>query len=280
MHTLLLLAVLSASKSGHLPINGVDYYYEVRGAPSAATPVLLLHGGLGSIEMFSPALPELAAGRQVIAVELQGHGRTALGKRPFKLESMGDDMAELVKRLGFEKVDAVGYSLGGGVAARFALQHPERVRKLVLISTAFSDDGYYAEIKAQQKGVTAAAVEQMKATPMYESYARLAPKNEFGRLLDTLGTFMQQKYDWSQDMKKLQGRPVMLVYADSDMFRPEHMVQFYQLLGGGLRDPGWMREKQSSARLAILPDATHYDVALNPKLAPTLITFLDAKPAA
>src|SRR6185503_7432591 len=106
--------------------------------------------------------PELAAGRQVIAVELQGHGRTPLGKRPFKLESMGDDMAEIVKRLGFEKVDVVGYSLGGGVAFQFALQHPERVRKLALISTVFSDDGYYAEIKAQQKGVTAAAVEQMK----------------------------------------------------------------------------------------------------------------------
>src|SRR5437870_5739398 len=120
------------AKGARLAINGVDYYYEVRGK---GEPLLLLHGGLGSIDMFRPGLlPTLAAKRKVIAVDLQGHGRTPLGERPFKLESIGDDMAELVKRLGHDRVDMVGYSLGGGVALRMALQHPERVRRLVLVS--------------------------------------------------------------------------------------------------------------------------------------------------
>src|SRR6185503_18007394 len=94
-------------------------------------PLLLLHGGLGSIEMFGPVMPELLrAGRKVIAVDLQGHARTPLGDRPFKLESIGDDMAELVKRLGHEQVDVLGYSLGGAVALRMAIQQPQAVRRL------------------------------------------------------------------------------------------------------------------------------------------------------
>jgi pimeloyl-ACP methyl ester carboxylesterase len=263
-------------KNGYQEINGVNYYYEVRGR---GEPLLLLHGGLGSIDMFAPVLPALTKGRQVIAVDLHGHGRTALGARPFKLESIGDDMAELVKRLGQPKVDVLGYSMGGGVALRMALQKPDSVRRLVLVSTPFSDDGFYPGIKAQQTQVNAGAVAMMKETPMYKTYMQLAPKpEEFPRLLDTLGAFMRGKYDWSKEIAAAKLKmPIMLVYGDADMFKPEHEIAFYKLLGGGLQDAGWNRETISTNRLAILPDLTHYDVFTSPRLASTVVPFLNGE---
>ena len=261
-------------KSGHVPVNGVNYYYEVHGS---GEPVLLLHGGLGSIDMFEPWLPRLAEGRTVIAVDLHGHGRTALGDRKINLVDMGNDMAEIVRKLGHDKVDVLGYSLGGGVGLRFAVQHPQRVRRLVLVSTGFAQTGFYPEMLPQQATVGAAMAEQMKETPMYKSYKAIAPKpEEFPKLLDQMGAWMRQPYDWSADVKKLT-MPVMLVYGDSDMYRPEHIVEFYQLLGGGLKDAGWMREHMSKNRLAILPDLTHYDIFLSPSLVPTVRPFLDGK---
>lgn len=263
-----------AAKTGRLTVNGVTYYYEVYGK---GEPLLLLHGGLGSIEMFGPSLPALSKGRKVIAVDLEGHGRTPLGDRPYKLESQGDDMAELVKQLGHESVDVLGYSMGGGVALRMAIQKPASVRRLVLVSTPYSDDGFYPGIRAQQTQVSAAAAPMMKDTPMYKTYAALAPKPEdFPKLLDTLGGFMRQKYDWSADVKTLK-MPVMLVYGDSDMFKPEHEIKFYQLLGGGLQDAGWQRETMSKNRLAILPDLTHYDIFTSPRLAATALPFLNGE---
>ena len=264
----------TAAKSGRVLVNGVNYYYELHGR---GEPLLLLHGGLGSIDMFRPVLPSLAENRLVIAVDLQGHGRTALGKRAFRLEAMGDDMAALVKKLGFAQVDVLGYSLGGGVALRMALQKPASVRRLALVSTGFSDDAFYPEMKALQGQVSGKAAPMMKETPMYQAYAAVAPNvAAFPRLLDALGDFMRSKYDWSSEVPKLT-MPVMLVYGDSDMFRPEHMVKFYQLLGGGLRDAGWQRETMSKNRLAILPDRTHYDIVTSPGLVTTVLPFLNAR---
>ncbi|GAB6470425.1 alpha/beta hydrolase [Bacillus cereus] len=258
-------------RSGVLPVDGVDYYYELHGQ---GEPLLLLHGGLGSGAMFGPVLSALAQRNTVILVDLQGHGRTALGERAFGIEAMGDDRGALVQRLGYDRVDVVGYSLGGGVALRMAVQRPAQVRKLVLVSSSYSNDAFYPAIGGQQKGINASAAPMFKGTPMYESYVAVAPKpDDFPRLLDAIGGFLSRPFNWSADVSKLQG-PVMLVYGDSDLFRPESEIAFFQLLGGGKRDGGWQREGVSNNRLAILPGVTHYEIASSPLLAQTLAPFL------
>src|SRR5919108_2218707 len=260
------------TKSGHVAVNGLNYYYAVYGT---GEPLLLLHGGMFHTEMFGLTLTKLAQNRQVIGVDLQGHGRTALGDRQFSLIDMGNDMAGFLKKVGYDKVDVLGYSMGGGVAFQFAAQHPEMVRRLVLVSTPFAQDGFYPEMLPQQAALGAAMAEQMKATPIYKSYAAIAPHPEdFPKLLDQMGAYMRKPYDWSADVKKLT-MPVMLIYGDSDMFRPEHEVKFYQLLGGGLRDAGWQREHMSQNRLAILPNLTHYEMGTAPELADTALPFLN-----
>jgi pimeloyl-ACP methyl ester carboxylesterase len=260
------------ARSGRVEANGVNYYYEIHGS---GEPLLLLHGGLGSFDMFAPLLPLLAEHRQVIGVDMHGHGRTPLGPRPIRLVDMGDDMAVILRELGYGEVDALGYSLGAGVALRLAVQHPAAVRRLVLVSGAFAQSGYYPEILAQQHRLGAGMAEAMKETPMYRSYAALAPQPEdFPRLLESLGEWMRMPFDWSADVKALEP-PVLLIYGDSDLFRLEHIAQFYQLLGGGQRDAGWQRESMPLNRLAILPDLTHYEIFMAPALLRTALPFLD-----
>jgi pimeloyl-ACP methyl ester carboxylesterase len=260
------------AKSGHIAVNGVNYYYAVYGK---GEPLLLLHGGLGQIEMFGPNLGALAKNREVIGVDLHGHGRTDLGNRDISPIDMGSDLAVIVKKLGLQKVDVLGYSLGGAVAFQFAAQHPEQVRRLVLVSTIFATDGFYPEMLPQQAAVSSAMFEQMKETPMYQSYVAIAPHPEdFPKLLDKMGAYMRKTYDWTADVKKLT-MPTLLIYGDSDMIRPEHIVKVYQLLGGGLKDAGWQREHMSVNRLAILPNVTHYEMGLAPQMVETALPFLD-----
>jgi pimeloyl-ACP methyl ester carboxylesterase len=259
-------------KSGYVEANGIKYYYEISGK---GEPLLLLHGGLGSTDMFKPIMPAFTEHRQVIAIDLQGHGRTGLGNRKISLPELGDDMATVLTKLGYKNVDVMGYSFGGGVAFRVAVQHPEMVRRLALVSAGFAADGFYPEMREQQKQVGAGMAEAMKPTPMYQSYVAVAPKPEdFPKLLQAMGDLMREQYDYSADVKKLT-MPTMLVFGDSDMYRPEHIVEFYQLLGGGLRDAGWNRETMSKNRLAIIPDQTHYDIFFSPKLVATALPFLD-----
>jgi pimeloyl-ACP methyl ester carboxylesterase len=281
LHALALLAALTLGvgvvqaaelKSGYATANGIKYYYEISGK---GDPLLMLHGGLGSTDMFKPILPAFTEHRQVIAIDLQGHGRTELGSRKINLIDIGDDVASVLKQLGYKNVDVIGYSFGGGVAFRLAVQHPEMVRRLALVSAGFASEGFYPEMREQQKQVGANMAEQMKETPMYKSYVAVAPKpGDFPRLLDAMGDLMRERYDYSADVKKLT-MPTMLIFGDSDMYRPEHIVEFYKLLGGGLRDAGWNRETMSKNRLAIIPDQTHYDIFFSPKLVATALPFLD-----
>lgn len=260
--------------SAHVAINGINYYYEIHGR---GEPLLLLHGGLFSIDLMRPIIPALAKHRQVIAVDLQGHGRTDLGSRPISLIDSGNDLSVLLQRLGHRQVDVLGYSFGGGAGLRLAIQHPAQVRRLVVVSAPYAQDGFFPEMLPQQAAVSGAIADAMKETPMYQSYASVAPRpQDFPRLLDRMGEYMRTPYDWSADVKTLKV-PVMLIYGDSDMIRPEHIVNFYQLLGGGLKDAGWQREHMGRNRLAILPNLTHYETGLAPEMTRTALTFLDGE---
>jgi pimeloyl-ACP methyl ester carboxylesterase len=263
----------TAVKTGYAPVNGLNLYYEIHGA---GEPLILLHGGLGSTGTLDAIMPALSHNRRVIAVDLQAHGRTADIDRPLSFEAMADDMAGLIKHLGIGKADVMGYSLGGGVALRTAIQHPGRVRKLVVVSTVFRRDGWYPEVLAAMAQMGAGAAEMMKPSPIYQTYARNAPRPaDWPVLLAKTGDLLRKDYDWSKEVAAIKA-PAMLVFADADAIRPEHMVQFFQLLGGGKKDAGWNGSGMSNARLAILPGVTHYNICSSPAVASTVTPFLDA----
>jgi pimeloyl-ACP methyl ester carboxylesterase len=253
-------------------VNGIKLYYEIHGS---GRPVILLHGGLGAIEMFGPNLPALAKGPQVNAVDLQGHWRTADIERPIRVEQMADDIAALITHLKLERADVMGYSLGGGVALQTAIRHPEVVGKLVVVSTPFRRNAFYPEILAQQGQVSAAAAEAMKQTPMYQMYSSIAPRPEdWPRLLGKIGETMKKDFDFSKEIAAIKAT-TLIVAADADIFPPAHAVELFGLLGGGQRDGGWDGSGRPKSRLAILPGLTHYTIFSDPALAVTVIPFLD-----
>jgi pimeloyl-ACP methyl ester carboxylesterase len=264
----------STGSGQYADVNGINLYYETYGA---GRPMILLHGGLGSGEMFGPNLPTLADHHQVIVVDLQGHGRTADIDRPLDVRLMAHDIAALIDHLGLEKPDVVGYSLGGGVAFQVAIQHPEKVGRLVSASANIRRDAIYPEMLQQQGQVSAAAAESLKDTPMYELYQRVAPRPEdFPRLLDKLGEAMAKDFDFTAEIRSLRV-PTLVVAADADMAPPSHYVEVFNLLDGGLRDGGWMGEGRPTGghALAILPGLTHYNLGVSPLFAAVTLAFLD-----
>jgi len=261
------------NSSGHYAnVNGIRLYYEIHGT---GKPLILLHGGLGALEMFGPNLPALGEGREIIAVDLQGHGRTADIDRPLSVDLMADDIAALIRHLKLEQPDIMGYSMGGGVALQTAIRHPDVVGRLVVVSTPFRRNGFYPDILAQQAQVTAEAAEAMKQTPMYQLYASVAPRpQDWPRLLGKIGETMKKDFDLSKEIAGIKAT-TLIVAGDADIFPPAHAVEMFALLGGGQRDGGWDGSGQPKSRLAILPGVTHYNMAIAPALAPTVVAFLD-----
>src|SRR6266852_649234 len=255
-------------------VNGINLYYETHGS---GRPLILLHGGLGSGEMFGPVLPQLAEHHQVVTVDLQGHGRTADIDRPLDAALMAGDIAALIDHLQRAKPDVVAYSLGGGVAFHTAATDPTKVGRLVMVSANIRPDAIYAEMRAQQGQVNAAAVEFMKDTPMYQLYQRVAPRpQDFPRLLDKIGEAMSKDFDYTEEVRGLQV-PTLVVAADGDMAPPGHYVEVFKLLDGGLRDGGWMGEGRPKGghALAILPGLTHYNIFSSPLFAAVTVAFLE-----
>jgi len=259
-------------------VNGINLYYETHGS---GRPLILLHGGLGSGEMFGPVLPLLAERHQVVTVDLQGHGRTADIDRPLDAVLMAGDIAALIDHLQLARPDVVGYSLGGGVAFHTAAKYPAKVRRLVMVSANIRPDAIYPEMRAQQGQVNAAAVEFMKDTPMYLLYQRVAPRpQDFPRLLEKIGDAMSKDFDFTEEVRGLQV-PTLVVAADADMAPPSHYVEMFKLLDGGLRDGGWMSEGRPKGghALAILPGLTHHNIFSSPLFAAATLAFLDSPTA-
>jgi pimeloyl-ACP methyl ester carboxylesterase len=257
--------------TGFAPVNGVDMYWEGRGS---GDPVVVVHGGFGLTSMFGELLDQLAEKRQVIAIELQGHGHTRDTSRPFSFQGFGDDIAGLIEYLGLGQADLLGYSLGGGASLRCAIQHPGRVRKLALVSTPCRRDGWFPAVRAGMSQVGRAGFDQMKQSPMYHAWSQVAPDREaFPALMDKTGELLRQPYDWSDEVKQIT-TPTLLVYADADSIPPAHAAEFFALLGGGLQDAGWDGSLATSMHLAILPGRTHYDIFSAPQLAAVVADFI------
>ncbi len=254
-------------------VNGLDLYYEVYGT---GKPLVLLHGGLGTIGMFGPVLSSLAETHQVIGVELQAHGHTPDIDRPFSFQQMADDVAALVKQLGFDQADIMGYSLGAAVALQTAFRHPDVVRKLVVVSNPFKSEGWYPENRAGMRAMNAQAAQAMVGSPPHQAYASVAPHPQaWPQLVAKTGPLVGQDYDWSKEVSEIRA-PTLLVFGDADAVRPSHIVQFFELLGGGQKDAGWDGSGMPNARLAILPGTTHYNISFSPPLAAAVVPFLDA----
>jgi len=256
-------------------VNGINLYYEIHGT---GTPLIMLHGGFGTFEMFAALSPTLIQQHQVIGVDLYGHGRTALTDRPLRFEQMADDIAGLIEHLGIAQANVLGYSLGGAVALQTAIRHPEQVKKLVVISSPFKRSGWHRET---QTGMASLAPEFFQGTPMHEAYMQVAPKpDDFPRFVAAMQDGMSQDYDWTEQVSALP-MPTLIVAGDSDSLPPSHAVEFFTLLGGGKQDAGWNGEHLIPSQLAILPGVTHYNIVFRPDLLlPVLAPFLaDNKPA-
>jgi len=225
-------------------------YHEIHGT---GFPLVLIHGAFGSTATLGDILPALAASRRVIAVDLQGHGRTPDVDRPMQSETMADDIADLLSELNIERADVMGYSLGGGVALHVASRHPGLVNKLVIVSRAYKRRGWSDETLAQMDQMGPAVGEMLKPhfAPHHKNWPTLFAKVAEGIKVD---------YDWTAGVRDIRA-PTLLVFGSADGVRAEHPREFLGLLRDG--------------RLEIVPGATHMTV-FTPIIVPTVTAFLDA----
>ena len=240
----------TAVRTGYAPVNGLDLYYEIHGA---GRPLVVLHGAYMTIEGMRPLVAGLAAGRQVIAVELQGHGRTADIDRPLRYELLADDTAALLRHLEIAPADVFGYSMGGGVALQLAIRHPDVVRKLVVASASYTSDGMHPELAAMIPTITP---EMFAGSPMEAEYRRLAPNPDaFPTLVAKLKQLDLAPFAWpAEDIRGI-AAPILLIVGDADAIRLEHAVELFRLRGGGaMGDLAGLPTSQ----LAVLPGTTHF----------------------
>lgn len=256
--------------TGYAAVNGIRLYHEIHGH---GDPLVLIHGGLTTIGEMRRWVRPLAKTRQVIAVEMQGHGRTADTDRPLSFATLGDDVAALLDHLGIPRADVAGHSFGGACAIRAAVQHPARVRRLVVISSPHARSGWYPKAREGMSQVGAAMAEQMMATPTGKLSKRWPEPGRFPRFLDKLGKLLGEEYDWSSEIAALP-MPVLLLFADNDSVPQRQVAEFFALLGGGLKEPGWIDTQLSRSRLAVVPGYSHYNLIASPEVPRIVATFL------
>ena len=276
--TTLLSGVVSGQQkptTGYAPVNGLKMYYEIRGQ---GEPVVLLHGAFMAISNnfhWAEWIGELSKTRKVIAIEMQGHGRTADTGRDFTYDNLADDVAALLDYLKIPSADVIGYSLGGGVALNCAIRHPDKVRKVVSISAVFRQNGWTKEALDAFPNLTA---EAFKGTPIEADYKRLSPTpNEFPNFVKRVLSVDLKPHDFGADKLKATKAPMFFIHGDADGVRLDYIAEAFRLKGGEVH--GDMRPR-SASRLAILPDTTHVTL-LNRRqtIVPMVNDFLDAKPS-
>ena len=262
--------VSKSSQGLYAEVHGLNMYYEIHGA---GFPLVLLHGGLSAIgTSFGKILPDLAQGRQVIAIEQQAHGHTADSDRPLTYRQMAEDTITLLSHIGVEQADFFGYSIGAGIAIEIAIEHPARVRKLVAATPISMASGFHPGVLA---GMEALQPEHLAGSPFQEEYERLAPHpQEWPRLLAKVKQLNREFVDWSNDSIASIKAPTLLIAGDSDIVRPEHVVELFRLLGGGVPGDNVGLPK---AQLAVLPGTTHITLVDRAQwLVPMITGFLDA----
>jgi pimeloyl-ACP methyl ester carboxylesterase len=268
--TCLMATIFGQTKTGYAQVNGIKMYYEIHGA---GKPIVLLHGAFNTINMaFAQIIPELSKTRQVIAVELQGHGRTQDIDRPFSFEGMADDVAALLKFLKTDSADILGYSMGGGVAQQIAIRHPELVRRLIITSSVYKYEGWSAETRAILPMLTP---EMFESTPIKQEYDKLAPDpKHWKEFINKMKKFITTSYDFGADKIRAIQSPTLIIIGDGDGVLPEHAVEMYRLRGGSyMVDFGPIH----AAQLAILPGTSHISVMMQTAwLVSMVVPFLDA----
>lgn len=261
-----------APATGYAPVNGLRMYYEIHGT---GRPLVLLHGAFMTITSnWDGWIGELSRTRQVIAVELQGHGRTADIARDMTPQNLADDVAGLLTHLKIPRADLLGYSMGGAVAMQVAIRHPDQVRKAVIISSYFRRDGVVPEGVEALKGLTA---DVFKGTPLETEYRKLSPTPDgFPRFVEHVLAAGSKEEDVDADQLKATPAPMFFIHGDADGIRLGHVAEMFRLKGGDVH--GDVRPR-SASRLAILPNTTH--VTLMDRRAiiiPMVNDFLDPEP--
>lgn len=267
-------ANINHPNTGYARVNGLEMYYEVHGM---GDPIVLLHGSFMTItNNWTGMIAQLSTRRQVIPVEMQGHGRTADIDRAFSYENLADDIAALLDYLNIPHADMLGYSMGGGVAMQVAIRHPAKVRRVVSISAVFRHDGWVNEavemFSRMEPGL-------FKGSPIETEYKKLSPTpDEFDTFVKRVILLDIKPYDFGAEKLKATPAPFLFIHGDADGVRLDHIAEMFRLKGDEIF--GDMRPR-SKSRLAILPNTTH--ITLMDRLdviVPMIDDFLKSPPIA
>jgi pimeloyl-ACP methyl ester carboxylesterase len=268
------------SRSGYLPINRLNLYYEVYGElGTSSPPLLLIPGAFMATDSMQAWTNAFAQGRAVIVFDQQGHGRTPDTSREMSYEQFADDAAALLHALKVERADVMGYSQGGGVALQLAIRHPSLVNKLVSMSATFRQDGWYPSVL---KGIEGLGAETFAGTPVEKAFKKHTPDVEaFDTYLEKMKVLNINDQDISDDEMRSISAKTMVIVGDADGVTLEHALAMFKLRGGGDEEAAasGVLEKPPAARLVVLPAMSHIGLSGESELlVPMVSAFLDDVP--
>ncbi|MEJ8278011.1 alpha/beta fold hydrolase [Pseudonocardia spirodelae] len=267
--------------TGHLEVDGVAIYHEIHGELGGSPPLLVLAGAFMSTDAMGAWVAGLAAGRTVIVADMQGQGRTPDTPRPLSYERFADDAAALLRALGVDRADVLGYSQGGGVALQLALRHPDLVGRLVSLSATFRRDGWYPAVHAAIAGMDAT---MLAGSPVEKAFLEHTPDPAaFAAWVEKVKVLNLEDQEVPDERMRSLTVRAMVIVGDADGVRPEHAVQMFTLLGGGDEQAAatGMLQDVPRSRLVVLPATSHIGISgETATLVPMISAFLDDVPPA